>query len=204
MFLKSLVCSECGHSHPTGRWHSLCEKCAHPLDAKYDLDAARTALASHPERTRSRGMWRWRELLPLDGDREPVSLGEGDTPLLEAPRLASQLGIERLTIKDEGQNPTGSFKARGMSAAVTMAKELGATALCAPSAGNAGGALAAYGARAGLPVVLALPTDVPRSHRLEGDVYGAEVHYVEGTIADCGKYLAARRDEEGWTDLSTL
>ena len=204
MFLTTLQCSECRHPHAPDRWHSLCERCSHPLDAKYDFDAVREALASAPERTRPRGMWPWRELLPLPAGREPISLGEGDTPLLEAWRLACELGLARVTIKDEGQNPTGSFKARGMSAAVTMAKELGATALCAPSAGNAGGALAAYGARAGLPVVLALPTDVPRSHRLEGEIYGAEVHYVEGTIADCGKYLAARRDEEGWTDLSTL
>jgi len=209
MHLLDLRCSECDHAHPTDVWQSLCTACHAPLSARYDLEAAGAALRDGAHRRRPKGMWRWRELLPLPAGEEPVTLGEGDTPLLEAPRLAADLGVARLTVKDEALNPTGSFKARGMSAAVTMARHLGATTLCAPSAGNAGGALAAYGARAGIPVVLALPTDVPRSHRLEGEVHGATVHFVEGTIADCGRFLAGKRarDEDGagaWTDLSTL
>ena len=203
MFLTHFECSECSLSHKANRWQSVCTKCGHPLAARYDLERAGRALADQPEQHRPRGMWRWRELLPLPAEIEPVSLGEGDTPLLDLPRLASDLGVARISLKDEGLNPTGSFKARGMSAAVTMAKHFGATTLCAPSAGNAGGALAAYGARAGIPVVLALPTDVPRAHRLEAQVHGAEVHLVEGTIADCGRFLAGM-GKEGWTNLSTF
>ncbi len=152
----------------------------------------------------SPGLWRWRELLPLAAHESPVTLGEGDTPLLDAPRIAAAVGLDRLLIKDEGQNPTGSFKARGMTVAVSMARSLGARALCAPSAGNAGGALAAYGARAGLPVVIAMPTDVPSANRLEAAACGARVELVEGTIADCGKWLAERSEDEGWFDVSTL
>ena len=203
MYLTHFECSECALSHSADSWQTVCTRCGYPLAARYDLTAAGRALADFPERNRTGGMWRWRELLPLPAGIEPVSLGEGDTPLLDLPRLAEELGVARVTLKDEGQNPTGSFKARGMSVAVTMAKYHGATTLCVPSAGNAGGALAAYGARAGIPVVLALPTDVPRAHRLEGEVHGAEVHLVEGNIADCGRFLAGMR-KEGWTDLSTL
>lgn len=204
MYLTHFECSECALRHPTDRWQSVCTACGHPLAARYDLGAAGEAMRTHPERARPAGMWRFAELLPLPAGETPISLGEGDTPLLELPRLAAEFGIARLTLKDEGQNPGGSFKARGMSVAVTMAARLGATGFCAPSAGNAGGALAAYGARAGLPVVLALPTDVPRAHRLEAEIHGAEVHLVDGTIGDCGRYLARIREERGLTDLSTL
>ena len=143
-------------------------------------------------------------MLPLADPAEAVDLGEGGTPLLRLPRLGAALGLDDLWVKDEGQNPTGSFKARGMAVAVSMAKALGARALAVPSAGNAGGALAAYGARAGLPVQLAMPRDVPAANRLEAELHGAQVELVDGTIADCGKWIAARAADAGWFDLSTL
>ncbi len=149
-------------------------------------------------------MWRWREVLPLAKPAEAVTLGEGDTPLLPLKRLAAALGVKSLFGKDEGQNPTGSFKARGLGCAVSMAKALGAKAVAAPSAGNAGGAMAAYGARAGMEVHLALPEDVPRACRIEAEVLGANVTLLPGTIADCGKWIGERAGAAGGFDLSTL
>lgn len=149
-------------------------------------------------------MWRWREVLPLADPTEAVTLGEGDTPLLPLERLGAELGMSSLFGKDEGQNPTGSFKARGLGCAVSMAKALGVTAVAAPSAGNAGGAMAAYGARAGMEVHLALPEDVPRACRIEAQMLGANVTLLPGTIADCGKWIGERAKAGGWFDLSTL
>jgi len=146
-------------------------------------------------------MWRYAEVLPPGA---PVTLGEGMTPLLRARRLGARLGLDNLHIKDEGLNPTGSFKARGMSAAVTRAKALGAKVLAAPSAGNAGGALAAYAAHAGVPCVVVMPKDTPAANFLECEAFGADVRRVDGLISDCGRYVAEHREREGWFEVSTL
>jgi threonine synthase len=143
-------------------------------------------------------------MLPLPPDQEALTLGEGWTPLLYAPRLAAHCGLNRLWIKDESQNPTGSFKARGMAVAVAMAKYLGAKKLAVPSAGNAAGALAAYAARAGLPAYLFMPRDTPKANVIESIALGAHVTLIDGLITDCGKEIALRKEKEGWFDLSTL
>ncbi|MEE8142097.1 MAG: threonine synthase [Planctomycetota bacterium] len=204
MFLTHLECSECATRHEADELWSVCRACRAPLVARYDLEAAGARLSRSTLVHRRGGMWRFRELLPLPEAETPVSLGEGGTPLLELPRLARELGVRQLFAKDESVNPTGSFKARGMSVAVSMARSLGARALAAPSAGNAGGALAAYGARAGLPVQLAMPADVPAANRIEAMSCGAQVELLEGTIADCGRWIAERAPKAGWFDLSTL
>jgi len=149
-------------------------------------------------------MWRYREVMPVESDANIVSLGEGWTPLLHAVRLGESLGMTRLLIKDESLNPTQSFKARGMSAAVSMALELGVTKLAAPSAGNAGGALAAYAARAGIEAHIFMPRDTPLANVVECRTTGAHVTLVDGLITDCGQQIARRKDVEGWFDVSTL
>ena len=146
-------------------------------------------------------MWRYEEVMPAT---VPVTLGEGMTPLLRAPRVGEQLGLERLYIKDEGQNPTNSFKARGLSAAVSMAKTLGIETIALPTAGNAGGAAAAYAARAGLRCAIAMPRDTPAAIILECRAFGAEVHLVDGLISDCGAFIASHAAARGWYEVSTL
>jgi threonine synthase len=149
-------------------------------------------------------LWRYREVLPLDDKDERITLGEGFTPLLPVPRLGVRAGLRRLLVKDESFNPTGSFKARGLSLAVSMAKALGATDVCLPSAGNAGSALAAYAARGGLRAHVFLPTDIAHLFRMETEAYGAEVEMVDGLITDAGRVCAARAAERGWYECATL
>jgi threonine synthase len=149
-------------------------------------------------------MWRYREVLPVESDENIVTLGEGWTPLLRTERLGQKLGLRNLYIKDESQNPTQSFKARGMAAAVSMAKELGARKLAVPSAGNAAGALAAYSARAGLECFIFMPRDTPRANVVECEQTGAHVTLMEGLITDCGAEVGRRKEAEGWFDVSTL
>ena len=149
-------------------------------------------------------MWRYRELLPPGNSQARISLGEGGTPLVDAKRTASSLGLSRLWIKDEAANPTGSFKARGLSVAVTMAKALGAEKLAIPSAGNAAGALAAYAAQAGLEAHVFMPRDVPPANRIECLTLGAHVHFVDGLITDCGRLVAQQARANGWFDVATL
>ncbi len=149
-------------------------------------------------------MWRYREVLPVEKDENIVTLGEGWTPLIHTERLGQKLGLRNLYIKDESQNPTQSFKARGMTAAVSMAKELGARKLAVPSAGNAAGALAAYSARAGLECFIFMPRDTPRANIVECEQAGAQVTLMEGLITDCGAEVSRRKDAEGWFDMSTL
>ena len=203
MFLTHLVCSACGTEHDAARLQNLCSKCQKPLFAKYDLAAVARALTRETLRTRlEKNLWRFRELLPLPRKVEPVSLGEGGTPLLRAGRLGEEVGLSKLWIKDESLNPTQSFKARGMSVAVSMAKYLGATRLAVPSAGNAGGALAAYAARAGLTANVFMPRDTPRANIIECRQLGAQVTLIDGLITDCGAEIARR--EIKWFDMSTL
>jgi threonine synthase len=201
MFLKHLECSACGLQHEWSRLQNLCLSCQKPLLAIVDLPAASLTLTRDNLATREKSLWRYREVLPLPGNVEPVSLGEGGTPLLRAQKLDDDLD---LWIKDESLNPTQSFKARGMSVAVSMAKYLGAEKLAVPSAGNAGGALAAYAARAGLEAHVFMPCDTPRANIIECSELGAHVTLIDGLITDCGAEIARRKAKERWFDMSTL
>ena len=171
---------------------------------RYDLERAAGSIDRGRFSTGRTGMWRYRELMPVEDERNIISLGEGWTPTLHARRLGESLGMLHLYIKDESVNPTQSFKARGMSAAVSMAKELGVSKLAVPSAGNAGGALAAYAARAGIEAHIFMPSDTPRANVVECIQLGAFVTLIDGLITDCGAEVARRKDEEGWFDVSTL
>jgi threonine synthase len=202
--LSHLQCSACGRQQDAERLHTLCPECGKVLLARYDLTRARRTLSRETVADRPRGMWRWQELLPVRDGRHRVSLGEGDTPLLPVPRLGQTVGLKRLLLKDEGSNPTGSFKARGLSAAVSRAVELGVRELAIPTAGNAGGALAAYAARAGVGAHVYMPVDAPELNKKECGVYGAEVVLVRGLINDCGAWVRKRAATEGWFDISTL
>ena len=199
-----LECTACATRHEAGTLHNVCTACGKPLYTRYDLDRAARTLTRESLRTRRADMWRYREVMPVDHDDNIISLGEGWTPLLKADRLGKLMGFSNLHIKDESLNPTQSFKARGMSAAVSMAKELGVTKVAAPSAGNAGGALAAYAARAGMEAHIFVPRDTPRANVVECERLGAHVTLVDGLITDCGAEVARRKDVEGWFDVSTL
>jgi threonine synthase len=175
-----------------------------PLWVRYDLDRIRSAVSPAAFAERPPSLWRYRELLPLPADEEPVTLGEGMTPLLPCPRLGRELGLSRLFVKDESQMPTGSFKSRGMTTAVSMARHFGLKRLAIPTAGNAGGALAAYGARAGMEVFVFMPEDTPRINQLEAHLAGARVFLVNGLITDCGRLVREGTERMGWFDVSTL
>ncbi len=202
--LSHLECSACGNKYEADQIHTLCPSCKKVLLARYDLTRAGRTLTKESLAQRPRGMWRWRELLPVRADANIVTLGEGDTPLLPAPRLGSEFGCKALFIKDEGLNPTGSFKARGISAAVSRAIELGVKEMAIPSAGNAGSALAAYGARAGIPTHVYMPEDTPELNKKEGAIYRAQVTLVRGLINDCGAMVREQSTKHGWFDVSTL
>jgi threonine synthase len=175
-----------------------------PLWVRYDLDRMRASSSRDDLRGRPATMWRYRELLPIAADQPIVSLGEGMTPLLDCPRLARQLGLEQLWVKDESQLPTGSFKSRGMALALTMAQRFGVRRVALPSAGNAGGAAAAYGARAGMEVFVFVPDDTPVINQYECALAGARIFLVNGLITDCGRIVREGKDRLGWFDLSTL
>jgi threonine synthase len=205
MFLTHLRCSSCGLRHDSSSLQNLCTACQKPLFPAYDLAAASQVLSRETLATRhEHSLWRYREVLPLPENLEPVSLGEGGTPLLRATGFGEKIGMRCLWIKDESLNPTQSFKARGMSVAVSMAKYLGAKKLAVPSAGNAGGALAAYAARAGLEAHVFMPRDTPRANIIECREVGAHVTLIDGLITDCGAEIARRKEAEGWFDMSTL
>ena len=198
--ITHLECSKCGEKHSHGKLQNLCA-CGGPLLARYDLAKAARTLTREALKSRPANMWRYAEVLPA---REAISLGEGMTPVIHARRLGAQLGLDALYIKDEGLNPTGSFKARGLSAAVTRAKELGAKALAIPTAGNAGGALAAYAAAAGIPCVIVMPADTPSANMMECEAFGADVRKLDGLISDCGRYVGEHKEKGGWFEVSTL
>jgi threonine synthase len=201
MFLTHLECSACGLRYDGLRLQNLCLSCGKPLVAIVDLGAASRTLKRETLATREKSLWRYREVLPLPAHVEPVSLGEGGTPLLRAEKFGDDIDLR---IKDESINPTQSFKARGMSVAVSMAKHLGATKLAVPSAGNAGGALAAYAARAGLEAHIFMPRDTPQANIIECRELGAHVRLIDGLITDCAAEIARRKTKEGWFDMSTL
>ena len=195
MQISYLECTRCGEHLSADRPQNVCPKDGGALFVRYDLASLKGKLRREDLSGRVASMWRYAEVLP---DASPVTLGEGFTPMLPGREFGN------VYIKDEGLNPTGSFKARGMSAAVTMAKHYGLKKLAAPSAGNAGGALAAYAAAAGIEAHIFMPKDVPVANRMECDYYGAQVTLVDGLISDCGRMVAERKEKEGWFDVSTL
>ncbi|MGH9795859.1 MAG: threonine synthase [Candidatus Acidiferrales bacterium] len=200
--LTLLECSKpaCAKKYSTGELRNLCD-CGAPLLARYDVARAAKSLTCESLAGRALTMWRYAEVMPPGPH---VSLGEGMTPVIHAQRLGRQLGLLNLYVKDEGLNPTGSFKARGLAAAVTCAKNLGAKTLAIPTAGNAGGALAAYAARAGLRSVIVMPSDTPAANVMECIACGADVRKLDGLISDCGKYVGEHKAKEGWFEVSTL
>ncbi len=204
MFLTHLECTSCGLRHDAATLQNLCRACQKPLFPAYDLTAVGRAVTRDSFAPREKSLWRFREVLPLPAEVEPITLGEGGTPLLDARRFGENVGLSQLFVKDESQNPTQSFKARGMAVAVSMAKHLGATRLAVPTAGNAGGALAAYAARAGLEAHIFMPRDTPRANMVECRELGAHVTLIDGLITDCGAEIAKRKTAEGWFDMSTL
>ncbi len=203
-FVSHVECTICGARHDAKRLLTVCETCGQMLAVRYDLARVTARVTKDALRLRAPGMYRFRELTPLDDAEQPVTLGEGGTPLLELPRLAAHLGIGKLWAKDEGQNPTGSFKARGLGMAITRARTLGARGFVIPSAGNAGGAAAVYAARCGLPCVVIVPRGTPSAAVAEAQIAGAHVFTIEGSIATAGKVAAKVAPQLGWFDLSTL
>ncbi len=204
MNVTHLECAACGLRHEARRLHNLCSNCGKPLLVRYDLARAKASLTKESLKGRRADLWRYCEVLPVELDTNIVSLGEGWTPLLNAKRLGEKLGMRNLLIKDESQNPTQSFKARGMTTAISMARELGVNKLAVPSAGNAAGALAAYAARAGLEAHIFMPRDTPRANIVECEQTGAHVTLMDGLITDCGAEVGRRKEAEGWFDVSTL
>ncbi len=201
--ITHLECSVCGKTHQAGLAHNLCS-CGGPLLVRYDLDKLRQSwnrewIASGPTT-----MWRYAPVLPVSKPGSIVSLGEGMTPLIRTDRLGKQLGARELWVKDEGINPTGSFKARGLSCAISMCHELGIRKVAIPSAGNAASAMAAYAAAAGMEAHIFMPRDVPQANYIECKAFGAHVTLVNGLISDCGRIVGERKDAEGWFDVSTL
>ncbi|MDQ3798543.1 MAG: threonine synthase [Acidobacteriota bacterium] len=204
MNVTNLYCSACYADYEPNRLYNLCENCGKPLLVAYDLEKAAETLTVESLKSRIPSLWRYEEVLPVEKPENRVTLGEGMTPLHRADRLGEKYGLKNLFIKDESANPTASFKARGMTAAVSMAKELGVRKVAAPSAGNAAGALAAYAAKAGMEAFLFMPRDTPRANIIECEQMGANVTLVDGLITDCGKIVAERKEAEGWFDVSTL
>ena len=202
--MNHLYCSHCGKIHEAGKLWGLCTGCEKPLLVDYDLPAIRKTVSREDLKNRVNSMWRYRELLPVERDENIITLGEGMTPILPLEKTGAELGMKNLYVKDEGQMPTLSFKARGLGMAVTMAYEFGVKRLAIPSAGNAAGAMAAYGARAGMEVYVFMPEDVPEGNIVECDLLGARVFLVNGLISDCGKIVREGMTEMGWFDVSTL
>jgi threonine synthase len=204
-YLNHLICSVCHQLHKADQIQTISSCCSRPLLAQYDLASLKQQRTREDFSRREATMWRYHELLPIREPEHIQGLGEGMTPLLQAPRLAPQ-GLEhaRLLIKDEGQNPTGSFKARGMAAAVSRAVELGAQGMVTPTAGNAGAAMASYAARAGLPAYVVAPEDAPQACIQQARLYGAEVKLIPGLISDAGRIAAEIAQERGWFNVATL
>ena len=202
--LTHLECSKCGERHDADQVQTVCKQCGKPLFARYDLGRAKETLTKRDLVGRVSSMWRYREILPVRRSENVVTLGEGWTPLIPTRRLGESLGLKNLLVKDEGIIPTGSFKARGLSAAISKAKELGIKRVALPSAGNAAGAIAAYGARAGIEVYVFMPEDAPKVNAVESDVVGGKVVFVKGLISDAGKLVKDGAQEMGWFNVATL
>ena len=202
--LTHLECPLTGETFDADFPHRTNPSNGKPLLARYDLESARATLTPNSTRGREPSMWRYREVLPLSDASKIISLGEGWTPLIPALRLGSRLGMDRLFVKDEGVNPTGSFKARGLSAAISRAHELGLGKFTMPSAGNAAGAMSAYTAARGLEAHVFMPKDAPDANIAECLAFGADVHLIDGFITDAGAKSAAAAESNGWFDVSTL
>lgn len=202
-YLTHLECSRCGQHYTSNLIQTYCQICNSPLLAMYDVEKAKRELDRDRFAQQPRGMWRWHALLPIRDERNQVALGEGDTPLL---KLESAITGHRarVYVKDESANPTGTFKARGLAAAISKAKELGVQRVIIPTAGNAGGALAAYAARGSLRASIFMPDDSPRANIEECRIMGAEVHLVPGLISDAARLAARKAAEENWYDVSTF
>ncbi len=200
-YFDHLACSACDRTFEPTALVNLCS-CGAPILAQYRL--AEAAAARPRDRLTGQSLWRYHHVLPVQSPAGIVSLGEGMTPLLPTDRLGERLGLRHLSIKDESVNPTGSFKARGIALAISRAVELGVREVGMPSAGNAGGAAAAYAARAGIPAHVVMPKDVPEAFVIECQVNGADVELIDGLITDAGRRVATGRDTHGWFDLSTL
>ncbi len=204
-YLTHLECSQCFRSHPADVEQHLCTRCNGILLARYDLPRLANEVKRDTLQARSwnEGLWRYSELLPVSNREDRVTLGEGLTPMFLVDWLAGELGAE-VWFKDEGLNPTGTFKARGAAVGVSCARQLGAKTIALPTAGNAGAAWAAYGAKAGIPVVVAMPKDAPPLTQQEVELYGGQLHLVDGLISDAGKWVAEGVRTEGWYDASTF
>ncbi|MFL6785799.1 MAG: threonine synthase [Sphingomicrobium sp.] len=201
MNVTHLECSLTGERYEAGKIHNL-SRAGKPLLVRYDLEAAAKTLTRDSLASRQAGMWKWRELLPHDGD--PVSLGEAETPIVGLPNVAAREGASSLLVKDEGRLPTGSFKARGLAMAVTMARQFGVDRIAMPTNGNAGAALAAYGARAGIRTVVICPAETPETNVTETAAYGASVYVADGQIDECGALVGKGAAQGLWFDCSTL
>lgn len=201
--MTHLECSLCTRKYAAGKPWNLCE-CGGPLLVRYDLERLRATWSLDSFASAPNSMWRYAPALPVEHENSIISLGEGMTPIQPARRTGKRIGAPELTIKDEGLNPTGSFKARGLSCAVSMCVELGIHKVAIPSAGNAASALAAYAAAAGLEAYIFMPRDVPAANFIECKAYGANVTLVDGIISDCARIVMERKDAEGWFDVSTL
>jgi len=203
-FISSLKCSGCGRDYSYTELHTFCPFCQSPLLSEYDLEKVRQHIDRNEISHRNKGMWRWAEVLPVLQPENRITLGEGDTPLLPLSQTGKKLGLENLYVKDESSNPTGSFKARGLAAAISKAKELGVEKVIIPTAGNAGGAMAAYAARAGLRAHIFMPKDTPFANIEESRMMGAEVILVDGLISDAAGMAGEKARAEGWFDVSTF
>ena len=203
-YLSHLECSGCGKQYSHDKINKFCPLCQSPLLALYDLKRARQKVDRNEIPRRKKGMWRWHELLPVIQEENEIFLGEGDAPLLSLPHLQKELGLPHLYVKDESSNPTGSFKARGLAAAISKAKELGVEKVIIPTAGNAGGAMAAYAARAGLKAHIFMPKDTQFANIEESRMAGAEVTLIDGLISDAAGMAGEKARAEGWFDVSTF
>jgi threonine synthase len=203
MNVTHLECALTGERYDAGTIQGL-SKAGKPLLVRYDLDALRGKISRETFDSRDATMWKWRELLPIPDGAAPVSLGEPQTPIIPLPRTAARAGATDLLVKDEGRLPTGSFKARGLAMAVSMAKHFGVERIAMPTNGNAGAALAAYGARAGIKTVVICPAETPEINIRETSAYGADVWVADGQIDDCGRLVREGAAEGRWFDCSTL
>jgi len=201
--ISHLECSKCGKRFDADKLWNLCTECKKPLFVRYDLEEAKKTLKKDTLKDRTPNMWRYREVLPVKDEENILTLGEGYTPLFRTERLGKEIGAKNLYIKEEGLNPTGSFKARGLGMAISKAKELGVSKVSIPSAGNAAGAMSAYASLAGMDAYVYMPKDVPKTFIAECKTFGAEIKLVKGVITDCGKVAAEEVEKFKRFDMST-